>query len=127
MIIISRYFVLSYMNSILDRLFPVLDYLFTFDGEWVLPSGLLGPGGQAGVGGRPRPGRHAAADDVHRHREDDRAIVLCGDAVEGLEVAELQGGRTVGDHLGRLAQRPARLVLPLGRDNLKRNKKYKKV
>ena len=64
---------------------------------------------------------HEAAHDVDGHREDDGGVVLCGDAVEGLEVTELQGGRAVGDHLGRVTKRPARLVLPLGRDHLKRN------
>ena len=28
-------------------------------------------------------------DDIHGHGEDDGAVVLCRDAVEGLEVAEL--------------------------------------
>ena len=46
---------------------------------------------------------HEAAHDVDGDGEDDSGVVLCGDAVEGLEVAELQGRRTVGDHLGRVA------------------------
>ena len=29
-------------------------------------------------------GPHQLGDDVDRHREDDRAVVLCGDAVQGL-------------------------------------------
>ena len=57
---------------------------------------------------------HEGGDDVYGDREDDGAVVLRGDAVEGLQVAELEemvghclvgdishleSGRTVYDHL----------------------------
>ena len=45
-------------------------------------------------------------------------VVLRGDAVESLQVAQLQRRGTLDDDLGGLPQRPARLVLALGRDNL---------
>ena len=33
---------------------------------------------------------HKAGHDVYGHREDDGAVVLCRDAVQGLEVAQLK-------------------------------------
>ena len=32
---------------------------------------------------------HQVGDDVHGHGEDDGAVVLCRDAAQGLQVAEL--------------------------------------
>ena len=34
------------------------------------------------------------SDEVHRYGEDDGGVAFCGDAAEGLEVAEL-GGRVM--------------------------------
>ena len=50
--------------------------------------------------------------------ENYGGVVLCGDAGEGLEVAQLERRRALDQHLGGEPQRPAGLVLPLGRDNL---------
>ena len=33
---------------------------------------------------------HGGVDDVHRHREDDGGVVLSRDAVQGLEISQLQ-------------------------------------
>ena len=33
------------------------------------------------------PAPHDGADDIYRYGEDDGAVVLCGDAVQGLKVA----------------------------------------
>ena len=33
---------------------------------------------------------HKAGHDVYGHREDDGAVVLCRDAVQGLQVAQLE-------------------------------------
>ena len=63
-------------------------------------------------------GAHDAGQNVDGDREDDGGVVLGGDAVEGLQVAQLQRRGTVRNHLRRVPERPARLVLALGRDNL---------
>ena len=72
--------------------------------------GVLGVGGLLEV-------THQLVHDVYRDREDDGAVVLRGDAVEGLQVSELEemvghclvgdisyleSGRTVYDHLSRV-------------------------
>ena len=48
----------------------------------------------AGVGST-----HERVENIHRDGEDDGAVVLSRDAVQGLEVAELQSSRIVHDHL----------------------------
>ena len=42
---------------------------------------------------------HEGVENIHRDGEDDGAVVLRRDAVQGLEVAELQSSRIVHDHL----------------------------
>ena len=55
--------------------------------------GVLGVGGLLEV-------THQLVHDVYRDREDDGAVILRGDAVEGLQVPELEeivGHRLIGD------------------------------
>ena len=59
------------------------------------------------------------SDEVHGHGEDDGAVLLGGDAVECLQVAQLQRPGARRDHLAGGAQRGARLLLALGRDHLR--------
>ena len=82
---------------------------FILAGEEVLLV-LLRPLG----GGRP----HEVVHDVHGHGEDDGGVVLRGDAVQRLQVAQLEGGGALGDDVGGLPQRAGRLLLALGRDHL---------
>ena len=43
---------------------------------------------------------HESVENIHWDGEDDGAVVLSRDAVQGLQVAELQSGRVVHDDLG---------------------------
>lgn len=67
-------------------------------------SRLLGAAGPAVVvlGGWRRVG--VAPEEFHGHGEDDGRVLLGGDRVEGLEVAELERGGRAGDHLGGFLQ-----------------------
>ena len=58
------------------------------------------------------------SDEVHGHGEDDGAVLLGGDAVEGLQVAQLQRPGARRDHLTRGAQSGACLLLALRRYHL---------
>ena len=53
---------------------------------------------------------HEGVENIHRNGEDDGAVVLGRDAVQGLEVAELQSSRIVHDHLSCVSLRQ-RLVV----------------
>ena len=80
-------------------------------------------------------------DDINRNGKHDRAVIFCRDVVQSLEItqlkyfnlndvskqkysatppmgAHLQRRGAFMDDLGGVPQRPARLVLALGRDNL---------
>ena len=48
-------------------------------------------------------GSEEVTDDVHRHGEDDRRVLLRADRVQRLEVAQLQRRRRLADDLGGLA------------------------
>ena len=63
-------------------------------------------------------GAHDAGQNVDGDREDDGAVLLGGDAVEGLQVAQLQRPGARRDHLTRGAQRGACLLLALRRYHL---------
>ena len=43
---------------------------------------------------------HESVENIHWDREDYGAVVLSRDTVQSLEVAELESGRIVHDHLG---------------------------
>ena len=64
------------------------------------------------------PGGQELVEQVHGYGEHDGAVLLRGDDVEGVKVAQLHRRRTPAQHLRRVPQRPARLVLALRRDNL---------
>ena len=51
-----------------------------------------------------------AGDEVQRQREDDGRVLLRGDGVEGLQVAQLQRGRGLGDDLTRLHSHSVKCV-----------------
>merc|ERR1719189_2841132 len=62
-------------------------------------------------------GSHEGGHDVYGNWEHDGAVVLSRDAVQSLQVAELQSCRTVHDDLCRLSQGSAGLVFSLGSDH----------
>src|SRR5215831_15347910 len=59
------------------------------------------------------------AEEVDRHREDDRRRLVAGDLRQRLQVAELHRLRLLGEQLRRLEQRLRRLLLPLGVNHLR--------
>ena len=76
---------------------------------------------------------HHLRYDIHRHGEDDGAVVLGRDTGQGLKVAQLkrkvlqtpmiehfnlQRGGTIDDNLRGVSEGSAGLVLPLGRYHL---------
>ena len=62
--------------------------------------------------------RHELVEQVHGDGEHDGAVLLRGDDVECVQVPQLHRRLVPAQHLGRVPQRPARLVLALRRDNL---------
>jgi len=54
--------------------------------------------------------------------EDDGGVLLGRDAVESLQIAQLQRRRWLVDYVGRVFQRSRRPVLALRRDHLRANK-----
>ena len=60
---------------------------------------------------------HQGGDDVYGDGEDDGAVVLSRDTVEGLEVSQLESCRVVSHHLRCVSQGSAGLVFPLGSDH----------
>ena len=57
-------------------------------------------------------------EKINGQRKDDGGVLLRADGVQRLQVAQLQGGRTLRNHLGRLLQGAGRLLLALGGDHL---------
>ena len=55
---------------------------------------------------------------VDRHREDDGGVLLGGDLVERLQVAQLERRRRLVDDVGGLLERPRRLVLTFRSNHL---------
>ena len=55
-------------------------------------------------------GAEHAGNEVQRQREDDGRVLLRGDGVEGLQVAQLQRGRGLGDDLTRLRSHSVKCV-----------------
>lgn len=62
---------------------------------------------------RPSSVFHEPVHHLQRQRENDGGVLLGSDGVEGLQVAQLQGGRRLRDHKGGLLQRPGRVHLSL--------------
>ena len=62
--------------------------------------------------------RHELVEQVHGDGEHDGAVLLRGDDVECVQVPQLHRRLVPAQHLRRVPQRPARLVLALRRDNL---------
>ena len=50
-------------------------------------------------------GAHERVEDVHWDGEDNGAVVLCRDAVQSLQVSQLQSRRVVHDHLSCVSLR----------------------
>lgn len=63
-------------------------------------------------------GLHEVGQDVDWQREHNGGVLLRRDGVQRLEVAQLQGGRRVSDHLGGFAQGPGCLLFTLGGNHL---------
>ena len=61
--------------------------------------------------------------DVHRHGEDDGRVVLGRDAVQSLQIAQLEGWGTLRDDTGGFLQGPRRFLLALGSNDLTKKKK----
>src|SRR5688572_4974799 len=59
-----------------------------------------------------------ALQHLDRQREDDGAVLLGGDLGQGLQVAQLQGGRLAADDLGRVGELLAGAELAFGVDDL---------
>ena len=64
---------------------------------------------------------HEVREHLDRQREDDGRVLLGRDAVERLQVAQLQRRRRLVDDVRRLAQRLRRSVLALRRNHLRHN------
>ena len=62
---------------------------------------------------RSRSLSYERVEQLDGHGEDDGGVLLGGDAVEGLEVAELERRRGLVDDVGGLLERVRSLVLPL--------------
>ena len=63
-------------------------------------------------------GLDVALEKLHRYGENDGGILLGGDHLERLEVAELEGGRGLADHVRGLLEGPGGLLFPLRRYHL---------
>ena len=61
---------------------------------------------------------HHLGHHINGHGEDDCAIVLRRNAVQRLQVSQLERRRALYDHLSSVPQRAARLVLALSSDHL---------
>ena len=61
---------------------------------------------------------HGAVEKLDRHREYDGRVLFGRDGAQRLKVAQLQRQRRLADDVGRLFQRPRRLLLALRRDHL---------
>ena len=57
-------------------------------------------------------------DDVDRHREDNGGVLFGADLGQGLQVAQLHGGRNAGKDLRGVDERLRSLELSLGMDDL---------
>ncbi len=57
-------------------------------------------------------------EEIQGQREHVGVVVLSRDAVEGLEVTQLQGSRGFVHHISCLTQLPGCTLLTLGRDHL---------
>ena len=55
-------------------------------------------------------GAHECVEDVHWDREDDSAVVLSRNAVESLEVSQLESCRIVHDHLSSVSRTEIRIL-----------------
>ena len=55
-------------------------------------------------------GAHECVEDVHWDREDDGAVVLSRNAVESLEVSQLESCRIVHDHLSSVSRTEIRIL-----------------
>ena len=75
------------------------------------------PAGQFGLLGRSVVGLQQRLDQVER--EHDRRVLVDADLAQRLQVAQLQRGRVLGDHVGGLAQARRGLELALGVDDLR--------
>ena len=61
---------------------------------------------------------YEVGEHLYGQREDDGGVLLGGDAVERLEVAQLERRRRLVDDVRRLTQRLRRSVLALRRNHL---------
>ena len=67
----------------------------------------------------PAGGLEHRPDQVDRHREHDGRVLISADLAQGLEIAELEGGRVAPDYVGRVGQPGGGLRLALGVDDLR--------
>src|SRR5262245_18237614 len=71
-----------------------------------------------GVPARLRAQLSERVDELDRQREDDRRVLVDTHLEQGLQVAQLEGGRVLGDDVRGLRELLSRLELTLGVDDL---------
>jgi len=62
---------------------------------------------------------HGVVEELDRHREDDRRVLLGRDGTQRLEITQLESQRRLADDVRRLLQRPRSLLLAFRRYHLR--------